>query len=155
MSVDNSKKLLDTMLGLQGGTTTMEDLKVGQESILDLARSAQSAALLTLTGAEQTMYEYVPATVSLFSAGFVDLSLLAADDIVVIKGYRKLKSGGAYVKFTNDTDTTFTGVQDPACIEMLGNRPILYGLKYTITQTQATTSYKTVDHVWFDASPGV
>ena len=145
------KKYIDA---IQGGTKTIEDVVVNQETVLDLARNAQSASLL-LTAAEQTMYEFVPTAASLFSAGYIDLTTLAADDIVIIKGYRKHKSGGAYVQFTVDADMTYTGVQVPAGKEILGNRPVMYGLKYTITQTQATTSYKTIDTEFFDASPGV
>lgn len=144
------KKYLDA---IQGGTKTIEDVVVNQEAILDNIRSTQSAALLTLTGAEQTLYEFIPTTTSLFTGGYVDLTAMAADDIVIIRGYRKLKSGGAYVCFTGDL--TYTGVPEIKCVELAGGRWVRYGIKFTIQQTQATTSYKTIDHEWADAAPGV
>lgn len=153
--IDNTKKILNQILAIQGGTATLESITVNQETILDAMRSAQSAALLTMTGDEQTLYEFIPTATSVFLGGSVDLSLLASDDILVLKLYKKVKSGGAYVQFSDDTDWTFTGVQAPAGIEIAGNMFNRYGIKVTATQTQATTSYKTIDHEWYDASPGV
>lgn len=147
--------LKNLILGIQGGTATLESITVNQEAVLDAARSAQSAALLTMTGAEQTLYEKSSTTLWLFEGGNIDLSALAADDTAIIRIYKKIKSGGAYVKFTSDPDLTFTGVQDPPGIEIAGDRFNTYGLKVTIQQTVAGTSYKTIDHEWADAAPGV
>lgn len=145
--------LKNTILALQGGTKTIEDLAIYHEAVLDNTRSQLSAALLTLDGTEQTLYEFVPTATSMFTGGNIDLTAMAADDIVVIKIYKKIKSGGAYVKFA--PSLTLTGVQDPAGIEIAGNRLTRYGIKITIQQTQHTTSFKTIDHEWYDAAPGV
>ena len=150
--ISDTKKILNQILGIQGGTATLESLKVGQEAVLDAIRSAQSAALLTMTGDEQTLYEFIPTATSVFLGGNVDLSLLAADDILDLKIYKKIKSGGAYALCST---VTYTGVQTVPLVEFAGDRFNLYSIKVTATQTQATTSYKTIDHEWYDASPGV
>jgi len=150
--IDNSPKIIADIASLRGGTNTVESIVVNQETILDAMRSAQSAALLTMTGAEQTLYEYTPTATSVFLGGNIDLSLEAADDVFDIKIYKKIKSGGAYALCSS---VTYTGVQAVPLVEIAGDRYNRYGIKVTATQSTATTSYKTIDHEWFDASPGV
>ena len=150
--IDNSPKIISDIASLRGGTKTVEDIVVNQETILDAMRSAQSTALLTMDGTEQTLYEFVPTATSVFLGGNVDLSLMAADDIIDLKIYKKIKSGGAYALCSN---VTYTGVQAVPLAEFAADRYCRYGLKITATQTQATTSYKTIDTEFFDASPGV
>lgn len=150
--IDNSPKIVADIASLRGGTNTIESIVVNQETILDAMRSAQSAALLTMTGAEQTLYEYTPTATSVFLGGNVDLSLMAADDIIDLKIYKKIKSGGAYALCST---VSYTGVQAVPLVEFAADRYNRYGIKVTATQTQATTSYKTIDTEFFDASPGV
>ena len=149
--IDNTKKIVSTILGIQGGSETLESIVTNQEAMLDVVRSAQSGSLL-MTGSEQTLYEFIPTATSLFAGGNVDLTTMAADDILDLKIYKKIKSGGAYALCST---VTYTGVQAVPLVEIAGDRYNRYSLKITATQTQATTSYKTIDHEWYDASPGV
>lgn len=142
------KKLISA---LQGGTGTVESIITNQESILDATRSAQSGTI-TLTNAEQVLYELVPTASSEFLGGNINLTNMAADDAMTINIYKKIKTGGAYILCST---VTYTGVTAPALIEIAGGRMNMYSIKVTAVQGTSGTSYKAIDHEWFDAAPGV
>lgn len=150
--IDNSPKIIADIAALRGGTKTVEDVVVNQETILDAMRSAQSAAY-TMTGSEVTLYEFVPTATSMICGGNIDLTTMASGDTVVIKIYAKNVSGGAYVQLSADAANTYNDAQTPALKLFAGGIFNRYGYKITATQTAGTN--RTFNCEFFDAAPGV
>ena len=130
----------------------LSTLTAEAEAVLDLARSPDSGTK-TLTGGEDTLYEETDATAFLFNGGSIDLSNQAGGDTVIIRQYKKIKSGGAYVGFTDDAVWTFAGVPDPLLINISGDHGNMYGFKVTIEQTVVAAPFD-VDHEWYDSKQG-
>ena len=130
----------------------LSTLTAEAEAVLDLARSGDSGTK-TLTGGEDTLYEETDATAFLFNGGSIDLSNQAGGDTVVIRQYKKIKSGGAYVGFTDDAVWTFAGVPDPLLIDISGDHGNMYGFKVTIEHTVVAAPFD-VDHEWYDSKQG-
>ncbi len=128
-------------------STAMTEL----EAILDTARSGDSGTTVT-DGNEQTIYELIDGTAALYNVGYVDLSLLEGGDTLLISVYAKIKSGGAYVRFSDDTAYTFAGVQDPPLIVISGEHATIYGFKITMELTVG--SNRSIDHEFFDSKQG-
>jgi len=150
-SIDSSPYIISKIDAVQGGTATLESIVTNQEAILDATRSTSSTTT-TLTNAEQVLYELVPTASSEFLGGNIDLTNLAANDAVTVNIYKKIKSGGAYVLCST---VTYSGVQAVPLIEIAGGRMNMYSIKVTAVQGTSGTSYKAIDHEWFDAAPGV
>ncbi len=145
------QRLLDALDALQGGAETLESIDDELDAMLDLARSAQSGTTTT-DGNEQTLYEETgdPHPFD-FGGGSIDMTALTATETLRIRVYRKKKSGGNYIKKSNDTVNTYTGAQDPADkdYDRFYNT---YGVK--ITMELLGGANKDIDHEWFDAKRG-
>ena len=97
-----------------------------------LMEITEDNATLTATGSEQTVYAHVPASnVEIPDTVHLDLTNMAEGDILVLRLYRKVKSGGAYI--LSDIKT-FTGAQAVPGIKVQGEMT-LYGWKVTMEQT--------------------
>jgi hypothetical protein len=148
-ATDALEKIRDQQTLMQGGVETLESIKTDIEQVLDLAVASAST---TMTGAALTLLEFVPTVPSYFDGGAMDLTNLAAGDTVVVKIYRKIKSGGNYIQESIGSVFTFTGAQTEPLKEISG-RPVRYGIKITIQQTAGTN--RVIDNIWFTAAPGV
>lgn len=137
------------LTAIQGGVETLESIKTDIEQGLDLAVVAAST---TMTGAVLTLLEFIPTAPSMFEGGAVDLTNMVAGDTVVIKVYRKIKSGGNYILESDDSVNTYSGAQSIPLKEIAGC-PVRYGYKVTIQQTAGTN--RVIDNIWFTAAPGV
>ena len=122
------------------------------EAILDLARAGDSGTT-TLDGNEQTLYEETDATAFCLNNFCIDLSNQAAGDTVIIRIYKKIKSGGGYIQITLDAAYTFADAQDPEGIEFLGPWWSIYGIKVTIQQTVVAAAFD-VDAEFYDSKAG-
>jgi len=98
---------------------------------------------LTMDGTEQNLLLYEPATAT-YVGGYIDLSPMATGDVVEIRLYAVIKSGGAYVLWHVDT---YEGVQTEPLL-MIPFKPLYYGIKITIKQVAGT--YKTFDYQFFE-----
>ena len=145
----DSAAITTQLTAMQGGVETLESIKTDIEQGLDLAVASAST---TMTGAALTLLEFIPTAPSYFDGGALDLTNLQAGDTVVVKIYRKIKSGGNYIQESIDSVFTFTGAQTEPLKEVSG-RPVRYGIKITITQTAGTN--RVIDNIFFTSAPGV
>ena len=97
---------------------------------------------ILLDGSEQTICEQgggVPTQVS----GYVDLSNLVAGDIVELKMFIKLKVGGNWVTYHQES---YAGPLTPPIV-FVSKRPENHGMKVTVTQTAGVP--KSIDYEFF------
>jgi hypothetical protein len=88
-------------------------------------------------GTEQTIVEYVKVGRVI---GYIDLSNMTTGDTIVIRQYMKLKTGGEYKKYAEET---YSGTQSIPII-YITPKETDYGVKITIQQTAGT--YKSFDY---------
>ena len=101
---------------------------------------APTESSIAMTGSEQTLIEITDIKSSEVEA-WIDLTPIAVGDTIAIKYYRKLKSGGSYVMYANET---YSNVQSiPALCIM--SKKVYRDVKVTAQQTTTGSSYKTLD----------
>ena len=101
-----------------------------------------SSGTTLLDGSEQTICEQgggVPTQTS----GYVDLSNLVAGDIVEVRMYIRLKEGGPWVTYHEES---YSGPLTPPIVH-IAKRPESHGLKVTTTQTAGVP--KSIDYEFF------
>ena len=153
--IDNSPYIISKIDGLQGGTETVESLKTDMEDILDVARSAQSIAYTPVVGAAETIvYEKTPTagSVELVNEFSIDLTNMVADDVLTIRLYKKLASGGAYLLASADASFTYSNAQTVLCVSPFKNVFNTYGLKIVIVQSAGTARAFQTETI--DSAPG-
>lgn len=92
----------------------------------------EASGTLSATGAEDTVKQ-IDDTVNQLHC-FIDLTLMQAGDTVVVRQYMKVKSGGTFVKYAEET------YSDAQTLPMLYvvTKPANYGIKITLEQTAGT-----------------
>ena len=91
-------------------------------------------------GSEQTVFEYVGAISTI--SGYIDLSNMEDEDVIIIRSYVKLGPDRDYVLYDSET---FTGRQAEPALHLLP-RLSGYAMKITIQQTEGT--YKSFDYLF-------
>jgi hypothetical protein len=142
-------EIYETMT-IRGGGETIQSVRDDQNAMLDIARSPQSASTLMIIPTEVTLYEESDTNPFAFLGGFIDLSVLAAGDTVLIRVYVKIKSGGIYRRLSDDVVNGYSGVQTVPLKHINGPGDVynFYGIKITATQSAGTA--RVVDHCWYD-----
>jgi hypothetical protein len=87
-------------------------------------------ASIIMDGTEQVLLEKTDGVIALVD-GYVDLSNMAGGDTIVIRQYMKVKTGGAYVKYA---DETYVGAQAIPLI-YISAKPASIAIKVTAEQT--------------------
>lgn len=119
---------------IQGGSESIQTLWNQLNNLLDLGRSGDSAANFHLDMTEQTLWE-ITAQDTPFQhiQSNIDLYNMGVNDIVKIRKYQKVKSGGTYRLC--EPVLTYNNAQAEALKE-IGIFTNQYGAKLTIEQTQ-------------------
>jgi hypothetical protein len=87
-------------------------------------------SIVVMDGTEQVLVEQTDGVSSLLE-GYVDMSSMTGGDIIVIRQYMKIKTGGAYVKYAEET---YTGAQ-PTPLVYISAKPANIAVKVTAEQT--------------------
>lgn len=87
-----------------------------------------SFGTLAADGTEQTVRDYT--TTGKLHA-YIDLTPMQAGDTAVVREYMKIKAGGAYVKYAEET---YSGAQAVPMLHVV-MKPSRYGVKITLQQT--------------------
>jgi len=74
--------------------------------------------------------------------GYIDLSALQSGESITVKEYMKIKSGGAYVLYAQET---YTGTQDIPLLH-LTTKPARYGLKVELVMSSAPSGNRSFDY---------
>ena len=117
---------------------------INQKMILNATRSTQSIAYTPTIGVgETTVYEVVPpaGTTQMINNFSIDLTNMALTDVLTIRLYKKIVSGGAYLLSSIDATYTFinaVAVGLPVCQSMFKNEFNTYGVKIVIVQSAGT-----------------
>ena len=85
---------------------------------------------VVMDGTEQVLVEQTDGVVSLLE-GYVDMSNMTGGDIIVIRQYMKIKTGGDYVKYAEET---YVGAQ-PTPLVYISAKPANIAVKVTAEQT--------------------
>ncbi|MBN1188602.1 MAG: hypothetical protein JXA46_02515 [Dehalococcoidales bacterium] len=85
---------------------------------------------VVMDGTEQVLVEQTDGVSSLLE-GYVDMSNMTGGDIIVIRQYMKIKTGGDYVKYAEET---YTGAQ-PTPLVYISAKPANIAVKVTAEQT--------------------
>lgn len=109
------------------------------------AFEAITESSILMDGTEKTLIEKTD-TLQCYLEGDVDLTPMVAGNVVVIKEYMKIKSGGAYVLYATQT---FNDVQTVPLVHII-TKANKRSIKVTATQTDAT--YKTIDSAFYRRS---
>lgn len=149
-TIEGLDTLLDSIIAqitaVQGGAQTIESVGTDVKNILDMTHTAAS---VTMTGSEVTLFEFVPTTPSMFEGGKIDLTNMAAGDTIVVKMYHKIKSGGNYIL---QTSTSYADDVSPDLI-VIDGFACRYGVKVTATQSGGTN--RVLDCAFVTSAPGV
>jgi len=131
-------------IDLLGEDASFEAGTGARKSVLDrvLAPTAPMEGTLTADGSEQIVVE-ATGTLEFQLDGYIDLSSMASGDSITVRQYMKIKSGGGYVKYAEET---FSGAQSLPLLHIL-TKPARYGLKVTLQQTSGT--YRSFDYQFF------
>ena len=148
-TTDSLEAIRDKVDAVQGGTQTLESIGTDVKGVLDLTTTAATA---TMDGSEDTLFEFVPTSPSMFEGGSIDLTNMAASDTIVFKIYQKIKSGGNYIKLSDDAANTYADAQDPD-LKVIDGFPVRYGVKITAEQTAGTN--RALDTLFTTSAPGV
>lgn len=87
---------------------------------------------ITANGTEQTVKEILNTVNKLHC--FVDLTLMAAGDVLVVRQYMKIKAAGSPVKYAEET---YSGAQTLPMLYIV-TKPAKYGIKIALQQTGGT-----------------
>lgn len=135
MTFDPSARIRKVLEEIRDLITRSKGLDEGYDltdAILDLTRSGGS---LAMDGNEQNLYiNDAPAALFTPLTLKVDLTSMASNDIVVLREYYRLKSGGSYIK---EDEVSFSDAQTIP-LKIVWLRSNLYGVKMTIQQTAGT-----------------
>lgn len=99
-------------------------------------------ASITMDGTEKILVEKTDDKMGLLD-GYVDLTPMASGDTIVIRQYMKVKSGGSYVKYAEET---YSGAQTLPLLHIT-TKPAKTSIKVTAQQTAGT--YRTLDVQFF------
>ena len=95
----------------------------------------ETGGTVTTDGTEQDVYiNNAPAGVYRPIVVGIDFTDHTAGETVVLRKYRRVKTGGGWIKFD---ETTYAGAQDPAGIDTV-LQPNRYGVKVTMEKTVGT-----------------
>jgi hypothetical protein len=92
----------------------------------------EATGTLSATGAEDIIKEIADTVNKLHC--FVDLTNMQAGDSVTVRQYMKIKSGGSYILYAEET---YSGVQTLPMLYIV-TKPARYGIKITLEQTAGT-----------------
>lgn len=149
-TIEGLDTLLDSIIAqltaIQGGSQTLESIGTDVKNVFDMTHTAATA---TMTGSEVTLFEFVPTAPSYFEGGSIDMTNMAAGDTIVVKVYRKIKSGGNYIL---ESTTSYADDLAPALVAVAGFAT-RYGVKVTATQSGGTN--RTLDTAFATSAPGV
>jgi hypothetical protein len=87
-------------------------------------------ATITMDGTEKVLVEKTDGVVALLE-GYVDLSNMAGGDTIIIRQYMKIKTGGDYVKYAEET---YIGAQAIPLVH-ISAKPANIAIKVTAEQT--------------------
>jgi hypothetical protein len=87
-------------------------------------------ATITMDGTEQVLLEKTDGVIALVD-GYVDLTNMAVGDTIIIRQYMKVRTGGDYVKYAEET---YTGAQAVPLI-YISVKPAKIAVKVTAEQT--------------------
>ena len=93
-----------------------------------------------MDGSEQTILEYTGAISTI--QGYIDLSNMDEEDVLVLRIYVKIRPDGDYVPYYTET---FTGKQEPPALYVL---PRLSGYGFKLTLQQTSGFYKNFDYIF-------
>jgi len=77
--------------------------------------------------------------------GYIDLSALGSGESITVKEYMKIKPGGNYVLYAQET---YTGTQDIPLLH-LTTKPARYGLKVELVMSSAPSANRSFDYQLF------
>jgi len=77
--------------------------------------------------------------------GYIDLSQLASGESITVREYMKIKPGGNYVLYAQET---YTGVQDLPLLHIT-TKPSRYGLKIELVMSSAPSANRSFDYQLF------
>jgi len=77
--------------------------------------------------------------------GYVDLSTLGANESITVREYMKLRAGGEYKKYAEET---YTGVQSLPALHIL-TKPSKYGIKIELEMPSAPSADRSFDYQLF------
>jgi hypothetical protein len=100
------------------------------DKVQDFAEEATGT--LSATGAEDIIKEIADTVNKLHC--FADLTNMQAGDSVTVRQYMKIKSGGSYILYAEET---YSGVQTLPMLYIV-TKPARYGIKITLEQTAGT-----------------
>jgi len=157
---DSLQAISEKIDAVQGGAETIQSLSDELDAQLDLARSTDSGDVV-MDGTEKTLYEEDGGSYPFMCLGgsinWTGLNAGAGED-TIIKGYKKLKSGGAYVEFYKETflgaalpdplDTPVPRNANTDCVPL--TFPNTYGVKFTATQAAIGGGWNTIASEWYD-----
>lgn len=140
------RALIAQITAVQGGSQTLESIGTDVKNVFDMTHTAAS---VTMTGSEVTLFEFVPTAPSMFEGGKIDLTNMAAGDTIVVKTYHKIKSGGNYIL---ETSTSYADDVSPD-LKVINGFACRYGVKITATQSAGTN--RIIDCAFATSAPGV
>ena len=142
--------LLDAW-NMRGGPRSLETLGEDQDAGLDVARGTSGA--VSVDGGEDDVYNESNANEFVILELLADLNNMAEGDTIIFKVYTT--EGGTERKISLDIPNTFSGVQDPARVEIIGSSNQVWGregIRVCAVKTQGTT--RTVTAFYRDAKRG-
>lgn len=156
--------IINTILNVRGGATTLQDLTDEWSSVFDVARSPQSGTYTFADADEETLYEESDDQPFVFAGGYIDWTgaNAGAGEDTTVKVYLKLKSGGTYRKIYEETFLA-AGVPDPVATPHPRNATTdctpgriynVYGVKVTAKQAAEGGGWNSIDHEWYDGKRG-
>jgi hypothetical protein len=104
---------------------------------VDPAKVVTFEGTVTMDGSEKTVFEFVGTG---RISGHIDLQNMTAGDVVVIRQYIKVKDGGPYKKYAEET---YSGAQSLPLIHVT---PKSVGVALKVTIQQTAGSYKSFDY---------
>lgn len=121
--------------GFDTANDALVELSSELNEILNLTRTY---AAISCSAVETNLFiDDAPTRGAIGKTVQVDLSALQAGDTYILREYYRHTSGGSYIKTTDDSLNTFTGVQTPA-VKIVSLEPYLYGYKLTAQKSAGT-----------------
>lgn len=111
---------------------------------IDAFEAITEASTLT-DGTEQILIEKTDALQS-FLEGYIDLTAMTVTETLVVREYLKVKNGGSYIKYA---EQTYSGAQSPALLHII-TKASKRSIKVTMELTAGTN--RTLDNTWMRKS---
>ncbi len=108
-----------------------------------LAPQTPIEGTVAMDGTEKTVVERT-GTLEFNLDGYIDLTPMTSGDIIIIREYMQIASGGSYVKYAEET---YSGSQSIPLLHIV-TKPARYGLKITAQQTGGTN--RTLTYQFFE-----